>query len=1221
MQLVSFPVDKTSVFRQFEIVKSQLQVGQGCPARVALLRPGLMSIGLASACLALFALTPAAFAVDRAWEGDASVNWNNTNNWTGGDVPDAGDNAVFDSNFTGSFQPTFNTNDTLDAIIFAASLAKNVTISAGGQMRLEDDGGIGIDNQQSTYSVTINPSIRVENDQTWQGYSMAFGGGVNTNGSVLTLNPNSGSTMTFSGVVSGSGDLIQNGPGTTLLSGTNTFSGGLTVASGTAQFGNDSAAGTGTLTLNGGAIEAFGAARSLNEAVTVGGNFAVGGSQNLTLSGAMNLGGSVRTIAVNNSGLTTFSGTASGAGGITKAGAGTLVLGGGNSYTGATTVNQGTLRAGSAGTAFGNNSAVTLANTAGVVLDLNNFNTTIGSLAGGGTTGGNVTLGSATLTTGGNNGSTAFGGVISGTGGITKSGTGTWTLTGANTYSGATAINAGAINIQNATALGTTAGATTVASGAQLQVQGSITTAEALTVSGTGLAGTGAIRNISGNNVLSGGVTRAAATTITSDAGLLTLSGPVSGNFALTVGGAGNTTVSGIVSGTAGLNKNDAGTLTLTGANSYTGATAINAGIVNIQNATALGTTAGATTVSSGAQLQIQGGITSAEALTVNGTGVSAMGAIRNISGNNVLSGAVTRAGATTITSDAGLLTLSGPVSGNFALTVGGAGNTTVSGIVSGTAGLTKNDAGTLVLSGANTYDGVTTLNAGILSVSSLANGGTASNIGDSSNAAGNLVFNGGTLLYTGAGSNTNRLFTLGTGGGTIDASGSGALNFNNTGALTISGAGARTLTLTGNSTATNNLSADISGSTSLVKDGTGTWRISGDNTFTGNATVKNGLLEMNSNTINGGVPSTAGLIVGDGVGAANSAIARNIQEGQLGNTSTVTVYSDGWFDLNSAAYPNKGGDAFWKEETVGQINLYGGRITTGSTGSLNIDASLPGATIASFSSSQTALIDATGGQVALNANRTISVGNGSQTTDLEIRGTIANSVTGNGSSSITKTGDGRLTFTGTEANSYTGATVVNGGTLELAKSSGVTSIASSAVTVNSGGTLLLGSNNQINNAANLTLNNGILSTGETVGYSETLGTLTMSGSSSIDLGTAAHMLNFANSSALSGSWSGTLTIYGWTGLPATSGTSGQIFFGNNVSGLTSGQLSMVSFDGFGPGAMLLSSGELVPVAVPEAEVVLAALLLLGAVAWRERKSFRAKCSLITSSLRSVQAS
>lgn len=813
---------------------------RGCSwARRASLRGGVGAVRCFVLVMLMALGSPhGVWAADRAWEGDVNANWNNANNWTGTDVPDAGDNAVFNSSFGATaFQPTFNANDTLDAIIFEASLARSVTISAGGQMRLESDGGIGIDNQQSSHAITINNNIRLNSDQTWQGNSMTIAGSVNTDGNDLTMSPDSGATIVLSGIVSGSGDLFQDGAGTTRLSGANTFSGGLTVDSGTVQLGNDSAAGTGTLTLNGGTIEAFGGARSLNEAVTVGGNFAVGGSQNLTLSGAMNLGGATRTVTVDNSGLTTFSGTISGTGGLTKAGAGTLVL------------------------------------------------------------------------------------------------------------------------------------------------------------------------------------------------------------------------------------------------------------------------------------------------------------------------------------------------------------------------------------SGTNPYDGVTTLNAGTLSVSNLLNGGTDSNIGDSPSAAANLVFNGGTLQYTGAGSTSDRAFTVGTGGATIEANGSGALNLNQTGVLAYSGSGARTITLTGTSTAANNLSADIGngtgGDTSLVKDGTGTWRISGDNTFGGTATVKNGILEMNSSTINGGVPPAADLIVGDGIGAANSAIARNLQEGQVGNTSTVTVYSDGWFDINAAAYPDKGGVGAYREETVGQINLYGGRITTGNPGSLNIDASLPGAGISSFANSQTALIDATGGLVDFKGlTRTISVEDGSQVTDLEIRGQITNG-------GVTKTGAGRLSFTGTEANTYTGATTVSGGTLELAKSSGVTSIAGSAITVNSGGTLLLASNNQINNAANLTLNSGILSTGESVGYSETLGTLTLSGTSSIDLGTAAHLLQFANSSALSGSWSGTLTINGWTGIPETSGTSGQIFFGNNASGLTSGQLAMISFTGFGPGAMLLTSGELVPVAVPEPETILAALLIAGAVGCRHSIALRRRLSFL----------
>jgi autotransporter-associated beta strand protein len=80
-------------------------------------------------------------------------------------------------------------------------------------------------------------------------------------------------------------------------------------------------------------------------------------------------------------------------------------------------------------------------------LDLNGNNSSIGSLAGGGATGGNVTLGSGTLTTGGDNTSTSYDGVISGTGGLTKTGSGTQTLSRTNTYTGATTVNAGTLLI------------------------------------------------------------------------------------------------------------------------------------------------------------------------------------------------------------------------------------------------------------------------------------------------------------------------------------------------------------------------------------------------------------------------------------------------------------------------------------------------------------------------------------------------------------------------------------------------------------------------------------------------------------------------------------------------------------------------------------------------------------------------------------------------------
>ncbi|NDA26839.1 MAG: hypothetical protein EBZ05_08405, partial [Verrucomicrobia bacterium] len=134
--------------------------------------------------------------------------------------------------------------------------------------------------------------------------------------------------------------------------------------------------------------------------------------------------------------------------GITKAGAGLMRMSGSNAYSGATIVSGGTLQAGST-TAFGSASPLTLSNTAGVLVDLDNYNVTIGSLSGGGSAGGNVTLGSGNLTVGADNGTGSFGGVISGTGAVTKRGTGTQTLTGQNTFSGLFTQNQGVTVLAN----------------------------------------------------------------------------------------------------------------------------------------------------------------------------------------------------------------------------------------------------------------------------------------------------------------------------------------------------------------------------------------------------------------------------------------------------------------------------------------------------------------------------------------------------------------------------------------------------------------------------------------------------------------------------------------------------------------------------------------------------------------------------------------------------
>ena len=98
---------------------------------------------------------------------------------------------------------------------------------------------------------------------------------------------------------------------------------------------------------------------------------------------------------------------------------------------------------------------------------------------------------------------------------------------------------------------------------------------------------------------------------------------------------------------------------------------------------------------------------------------------------------------------------------------------------------------------------------------------------------------------YVGGAASSNRLFTVGSGGGVIDASGSGPVNFSNTGAAAISTAGPVTLALVGSGAGTNNLSASIAngvgGTTSLLKGGAGAWQLSGSSSYTGSTSINGG--------------------------------------------------------------------------------------------------------------------------------------------------------------------------------------------------------------------------------------------------------------------------------------------------------------------------------------------------------------------------------------------
>lgn len=282
--------------------------------------------------------------------------------------------------------------------------------------------------------------------------------------------------------------------------------------------------------------------------------------------------------------------------------------------------------------------------------------------------------------------------------------------------------------------------------------------------------GTITFNNASGAFVLGGNTATLAGDVINNDDSLQTLNLGLNMSATRTFDAAsGNLLMGGVLGQTAaaGLTKTGSFALTLTNSNSYTGTTTISAGILNIQHANALGTTAGSTSVTSGAALEIQGAITTAaEGLTLNGTGISAGGALRSISGNNNYTGVVSLASASRVNSDAGTLTLSGGITGNFAKTFGGAGNISVTtAAISGSGGVTKDGSGVVRFGVTNSYTGGTTVSAGTL----LANATSATSSGAVSVASTGTLGGTGSIAPTGTnGINVSGALAPGDGVGSV---------------------------------------------------------------------------------------------------------------------------------------------------------------------------------------------------------------------------------------------------------------------------------------------------------------------------------------------------------------------------------------------------------------------------------------------------------------------
>ena len=380
------------------------------------------------------------------------------------------------------------------------------------------------------------------------------GSGINLNDNGLVISQSAGNS--FSGVISGTGGITKSGAATLTFSGVNTYTGGTTLSAGTLAVGADNnLGGTGALTFNGG---------TLNTTATFS------SARDVTLSGAG---------TINTDGATTFteSGVISSTGGLTKSGTGILVLSGVNTYTGGTTVSAGTLAVGA-----DNN----LGGTGALTFNGGTLNTTATF-----SSARDVTLsGAGTINT---DGATTFteSGVISSTGGLTKSGTGILVLSGTNTYTGGTTVSTGTLQ-----------GTTTSLQG---NITNNATVAFSQATTGTYsdiISGTGAVTKadtgtviVTGANTYSGGTTVSAGTlqgTTTSLQGDITNNATVAFNQS-TTGAYGD-----VISGTGEVTKAGTGAVTLSGTNTYTGGTTVSAGTLLVS-----GTIVGTTEVQAGGTL------------------------------------------------------------------------------------------------------------------------------------------------------------------------------------------------------------------------------------------------------------------------------------------------------------------------------------------------------------------------------------------------------------------------------------------------------------------------------------------------------------------------------------------------------------------------------------------------------------------------------------------
>ncbi|WNO07824.1 YDG domain-containing protein [Teredinibacter sp. KSP-S5-2] len=987
------------------------------------------------------------------------------------------------STVNGAFNLALNSSGitTLNGILGGVSELVSLTTNAGGTTE------IGGSQLSFSGALTFNDAVTVNTGTALTAGSITTGSTLSAGVNNLTLTTDA---LSLGGNVTGSGDLIienetaaatiglASGAGTLNLDATEF--GYLQDGFNSITFGNVN---SGAITLGAGSV-------SLADTTILNSAGAVNASGSLVLNGDY--------LQVNAGASSELSGSVSGTGDLQTIGAGELNLAAANTYSGQTTIGAG------ASLSVTNTSA--LQGTSNVAnsgnLDVSGAtNVTIASVAGSG----DVNLGGESLTLSNNSGEIS--GVISGTGGSLALGGGSLTLSGINTYTGSTSVNGGTLTVTNNAALGTADAGTTVADGATLLLDGSgsnLTIADDLTLAGTGNAGAGAIRNLTGDNTLNGNVTLTGDTQIEAAAGGMRFNGAIDAS----------------IDGASALTINSSGAVSLTGA--VGGTTAL----------TSLTTDAGGST--SLANVTTTG-------IQNYGDNVSLGGSYTATDANINVDGTATLAGATDINSGSGNVTFTGAVNGPQTLAVNSSGTTTFSSDVGGSTALTSltTDAG-----GDVSLQNVTTTGA-------QSYGDNASLAGTYTTTNANVSVGGATTL-AGA-TNVN----VGSGGvsftGTVD--GAQTLAVNSSGSTTFSGD-------VGGTTALTSLSTDAGGNVSLQNVTT-----TGAQNYADNATLNGAYTTTNANLTVGGATTLAGA-TNVNVGSGNASFTGAVDGAQtlaVNSSGTTTFTGDvgATTALTSLSTDADGNVSLQNVTTTGTQNyadnatLNGTYTTTNSNLSVGGDTSLAGATSVNVGSGNATFTGTVDGAQTLAINSS-----GSTIFNSELGGTTAltslttdaggsvsaQSVTTSGAQSYGEDATLSGTYTTTNANlSVDGTTTLAGAT---------------SINTGSGNATFTGA---VDGAATLALNgSGSTTFSSNVGETTALTSVTTNAGGDVSLQnvTTTGAQSYGNNATLNGSYTTTnasFDVAGNTGLAGdtsiTTG-SGDIAFDGTINGSQSLQAS-----------------------------------------------------------------